>query len=342
MTPMAEPPRLVLVGITHHTAPLELRERLALSAERQSALVHRLRTAAGAAECLLLNTCNRIEIYAVGEDSQLAHAAVQEFCAAHGIAPADVAASGVRLLDGDAVLHLFEVSAGLDSQMVGETEILGQVKESYDAARRAGSIGPVLNRVCQKAFQSAKLVRSETAIGAGQVSVASRTLVLGAGDIAEKTLKALRSREAGAVALANRTRDRAAALAAEIDGATVLEFEGIGPHLHEFDIVIASTSAPDVVLTLPTIYGAMRRRPTRPLFLIDLALPRDIDPGAVNLPNVFLYNLDDLARIADENIALRRAEIERARALLVERAATVWRRLGGDAADSPALRPALR
>lgn len=176
--------------------------------------------------------------------------------------------------------------------MVGEAEILGQVKDAYAAAQTAGHVGPVLNRVFQKTFQSAKLVRSETAIGEGQVSVAtvavalaekifgrlrdSRVLVIGAGDIAEKTAKALRSRDAGTVAFANRTAARAEDLAREFAGETV-PFGELARALPDFDIVVSSTAAPDLVLTLPMIYGAMHAHASRPLFLIDLALPRDIE-----------------------------------------------------------------
>ncbi|HEY5551177.1 MAG TPA: glutamyl-tRNA reductase, partial [Opitutaceae bacterium] len=191
----------------------------------------------------------------------------------------------------------------------------------------------------------AKAVRSQTGIGEGQVSVAtvavelarqifgdlerSKVLVVGAGDIAEKTVKALKSRRAGAITITNRTLERAEALAAEL-GATALPFERMTPSLTEFDIVVCSSSSPGFLITLPGAYDAMRRRPTRPMFLIDLALPRDIDPGTGSLPNVFLYNLDDLAKIVEENIASRRAEIDRSRALIAERASAVWRKVAGD------------
>ena len=250
-----------------------------------------------------------------------------------------------------AVVHLFEVAAGLDSQMVGETEILGQVKDAYAAAQAAGTVGPVLNRVFQKAFHAAKIVRRETAIGEGQVSVAtvavalaerifgrlhdSRVLVVGAGDIAEKTAKALRSREAGTVVFVNRTAAHAEELAREFAG-SALPFARLAEGLAESDIVVSSTAAPEPVLTVPMVYAAMHKRASRPLFLIDLALPRDIEPGAAELPNVFVYNLDDLARLAEENIAQRRAEIDRARALLTGRAEETWQKLSpGSTSDSP-------
>jgi len=331
-------PHLLLLGASHHTAPLAVRERLALGPEKHAALAAALRAEADVGEFCILGTCNRVEIYAVAADPAAAARLAAAFCRIQEIEPATFAPHAIERRGAAAIAHLYAVAAGLDSQMVGETEILGQVKAAYAAAQSAGHVGPVLNRVFQKAFQSAKLVRSETAIGEGQVSVAtvavslaerifgrlhdSRVLVVGAGDIAEKTAKALRSRDAGTLAFANRTAARAEELAREFAGEP-LAFAQLGAALARFDIVVSSTSAPDPVLTLPMIAAAMRARASRPLFLIDLALPRDIAPAATDLPNVFLYNLDDLARLAEENIAHRRAEITRARALLETRAAAL-------------------
>lgn len=342
---MADPNlRLLVVGVTHKTAPVEMRERLALSAEKQARLAARLREC-GTKEFLVLNTCNRVEIYAATAGNGDASTIASQLAAVEEIPDSDLGTALLMHADSEAVQHLFEVASGLDSQMVGETEILGQVKEAYDAASKAGTLGSALNRVFQKAFQSAKVVRSQTAIGEGQVSVAtvavelarqifgdlgrSKVLVVGAGDIAEKTVKALKSRQAGAVSIANRTFERAQALAAEL-GATALPFERMTASLVDFDIVVCSSSSPGFLITLPGLYDAMRRRPTRPMFLIDLALPRDIDPGIGELPNVFLYNLDDLGKIVEENIASRRSEIDRGRALIAERASAVWRKVAGE------------
>ncbi len=348
-------PHLLLLGASHHTAPLALRERLALAPEKRAALAAALRADPAVSEFCILGTCNRVEIYAVAADPAAAARLLGTFCRLQSIEPADFAPHAVARSGAEAVGHLFAVAAGLDSQMVGEAEILGQVKDAYAAAQAAGEVGPVLNRVFQKTFQSAKLVRSETAIGEGQVSVAtvavalaekifgrlrhSQVLIVGAGDIAEKTAKALRSRDAGAIAFTNRTAARAEDLAREFAG-DVVPFERLGDSLARFDIVVASTSSPDPVLTLPMIYAAMHEHASRPLFLIDLALPRDIAPGAADLPNVFLYNLDDLARLAEENIAHRRAELARARAILQERAATLWHKFAPDAPSESAATPA--
>lgn len=335
--------RLHVVGVTHRTAPVEIREKLALSDEAQERLTARLRES-GTKEFLILNTCNRVEIYAAMSGNGDPSAIATNLATVHGIPDSELDSALLKHADSDAVQHLFEVACGIDSQMVGETEILGQVKEAYEKAAKAGTVGGALNRVFQKAFHAAKVVRSETGIGEGQVSVAtvavalagqifgdlgrSKVLVVGAGDIAEKTVKALKSRDAGSVTITNRTLERAQALAAEL-GATAMPFERMTSSLADFDIVACSSSAPGFLITLPVLYDAMRRRPTRPMFLIDLALPRDIDPGVGELPNVFLYNLDDLAKIVEENIASRRAEIDRSRVLLAERASAVWRKVSG-------------
>jgi glutamyl-tRNA reductase len=332
-------PHLILLGASHHTTPLTIRECFALGPEKQAALEAALRTDAGVSEFCVLGTCNRVEIYAVASDPAAGARLAAAFCNLQSVEPETFAAHAVERRGSAAVAHLFAVSAGLDSQMVGETEILGQVKAAYAAARTAGHVGPMLNRIFQKAFQSAKLARSQTAIGEGQVSVAtvavalaehifgdlraSRVLVVGAGDIAEKTAKALRSRDAGTITFANRTETKAAALAQEFGG-SVLPFSELGAAMARTDIVVSSTAASEPVLTLPMVSAAIRARAARPLFLIDLALPRDVAPAAADLPNVFLYNLDDLARLADENIAHRRAEIARARGILEARATALW------------------
>lgn len=348
-------PQLVLVGATHHTAPLEVRERLALSREKQLELLHALRAGGVVSEFCAINTCNRVELYATTPAADAVTRISGEFCRVLGLPVAEFTRASLKLHGADVVRHLFEVASGLDSQMVGEAEILGQVKDAYAAAQTAGTAGTVLNRIFQKAFQSAKLVRTETAIGEGQVSVASvavdlankifgqlqrsRVLVVGAGDIAEKTARALQSREAGDVTFSNRTRERAVEFAQAFSG-RVLDYEQLAGGLAAFDIVVSSTSAPDPVIRAPHVSEAMRTRPSRPLFLIDLALPRDIESAVADLPNVLLYNLDDLARIADENIALRKAEIIRARAMLLARADATWQKVAGNSTGFTAPNPA--
>ncbi len=332
------PSVLFLLGASHHTAPLAVREKLALDDARAAALATRLQQTPGISEFTLLNTCNRVELYGVagGEESLAVLRAA--FAETTGCAPAEL--DGVLHLrqHHDVVAHLFSVAAGLDSQIVGETEVLGQVKTAYDKALARQWTGPVLNRVFQKAFQAAKHIRSHTRIGEGQISVANvavdlagkifgdlapvNVLVVGAGDIGLKTVQAFQSRGAKAITVASRTLSKAEEAAASAGGwaASLSDLPDI---LATADIVACSTAAPGFVLTHEMVTAAMQRR-ARPLFLIDLALPRDIDPAAAAIANVFLYNLDDLAKIAEGNLAQREAEIARCRAILAERTAALW------------------
>ncbi len=345
---------LFVLGATHHTAPLAVRERLSLPAESAEALRTELAGLPGLREFTMVSTCNRIEFYGVASAPTVAAEVQRAFCERQHFTAAEFEQFRLSLTGPGAVQHLLEVTAGLDSQMLGETEILGQVKEAYGEAQARGHTGAVLNRVFQKAFQSAKHVRSNTAITEGQVSIANvavelagnifgslaqtRILLVGAGDIGEKTAKAFQSRGAAALSVASRRLERAMELANQL-GAFAVPFWLMPVKLADFDVVACATSAPDVVVTLSAVQAAMRRRPARPLFLIDLALPRDIDPAVADLENVFLYNLDDLAKIAEQNRAAREAEIGKCRALIVERATALWRQVeprlsGGNAANA--------
>jgi len=335
-------PSLFVVGATHHTAPIGIREKLTLGAPAADALQAQLAALPGLREFALLSTCNRIEFYGVAGDAATTARLRELFCAAQHFPREEFERIQLSLRDRDAIQHLLEVAAGLNSQMLGENEIFGQVKDAYAAAQQRHATGPVLNRVFQKAFQAAKLARSSTAISAGQVSIANvavdlaldifgglddaRILLLGAGDIGEKTAKAFLSRGAGSLTVSSRTLAHALQLATEL-GATALPFEQREAKLGDYDVVVGSTAAPDVVLTRAAAQAAMRKRPARPLFFIDLALPRDVDPAVADLPNVFLYNLDDLAKIAERNLAAREAEIVKARALLRDRAEALWRHI---------------
>ncbi len=344
-----------VIGATHHRVPLAVREKLALTTAGATALQAELAGIGGLREFALLSTCNRVEFYGVATHADAIARVSAAFCVRQQFDPAEFARLRLDLRGRDAVQHLLEVSSGLDSQMLGETEIFGQVKEAYATAQAGGTTGPVLNRVFQKGFQAAKHVRTQTAITEGQVSVANvavdlalsifgelaatRILLLGAGEIGEKTARAFQSRGAAALTVASRRPERAMELATQL-GASAMPFEQCEARLGEFDVAVCATAAPDLVLTLATIRSAMQKRPARPLFLIDQALPRDIDPAAAELANVFLYNLDDLARIAEENRAARVAEIGRCRAIVEAKADALWRQVapqiealvaGGDA-----------
>ncbi len=361
---MSQGPILFLLGASHRTTPLELREKLALTAEKLPPLHAQLSGVPGLGEYAVLSTCNRVEFYGLA-DSPEAIARVQAtFCRLHGLDEAEFARIRQNLTGPEALRHLLEVSSGLDSQMLGENEIFGQVKAAYADAQARQTVGPVLNRVFQKAFQAAKHVRTHTAITEGQISVANvavdlavnifgdlasaQVLLLGAGEIGEKTAKAFQSRGAGSLTVSSRTFARAMELATTFGGAA-LPFEHVTGHLAQFDIVVCSTSAPHAVVTTADIVAAMKRRPARPLFLIDLALPRDVEPAVASLENVFVYNLDDLARIADENRAARAAKVAHARELIAARTDALWQQVtalcnrgGSPANPAPAADPALR
>jgi glutamyl-tRNA reductase len=350
-------PSLFVVGATHHRAPLEVREKLALDAEGAAALRAAFSRITGLREFAILNTCNRVEFYGVAADAATAERVAAAFCERQNFDPTAFAQVALNLHGPAAVRHLVEVSAGLDSQMLGENEIFGQVKDAYAAAQSQGTTGPVLNRVFQKGFQAAKQVRSSTAITQGQVSVANvavelaltiygslkntRILLLGAGEIGEKTAKAFQSRGATAMTVASRRFERAMELATAL-GASALPFEQREARLAEFDIVVCATSAPDVVVTLKATRAAMQKRPAQPLFFIDQALPRDVEPGVAELENVFLYNLDDLARIAEQNRAAREAELVKCRAIVEEKSAALWRQVANQVAQLRADTPTPR
>lgn len=325
---------LFLLGSTHRSAPLEIREKITVGEEKMASLYSGLNEIETLKECLVLNTCNRIELYAVSHDDEIKNALEHYFCKFHDFDRELFKKYSFWKVNHDVVNHLFEVSSGIDSQIVGETEITGQVKSSYQSAVEKSTVGPVLHRLFQKSFQAAKWVRSNSAIGRGQISIGnvavdlalrifgdlnlSRILVIGTGEVGEKTLKALKSRGARSIAISSRTHDNAVALANAIGGQAIL-FEEYPETLTSFDIIICSTASTEPIISFSTIESAIRERPDRPMFLIDLAMPRDIDTRVANIPNVFLYNLDDLSEIANENIKSRTAEIDRCRQYLHEK-----------------------
>jgi glutamyl-tRNA reductase len=335
-----------LIGASHHTAPIEVRERLAPAPDKLAAFHATLGALPGLREVVMLSTCNRVEFYGVAASTDALAQLQQAFCSLQGLAP-DAFAAVCRQAQGrDAIEHLLAVACGMDSQMLGETEILGQVKDAYAGAQARRTAGPVLNRVFQKTFQYAKYVRTHTALNEGQISVANvavelalkifgdlgsaRVLLLGAGEIGEKTAKAFQSRGAGSLTVASRTLPRAMELASALD-ATALPWEHVTAHLGDYSIVVGSTAAPETVVTAGHVTAAMKKRPADPLFFIDLALPRDIDANVSELDNVFLYNLDDLARIAEENRAARAAEVARARAIVTAKAEALWKQIEAQA-----------
>jgi len=344
--PSPDTPHLFLLGSSHQTAPIEVRESFALGAESAQKLYSQLKTAPGLNECLILNTCNRVEIYGVAGTDNTREQLEKSLGETDGFNVQAFLQHGFWLTDEEVVRHAFEVAAGLDSQMLGETEILGQVKSSYAGAAELAATGPVLNRIFQKSFQAAKWARTHTGIGRGQVSIGNvatdlaqrvcgdlaevSVLLIGTGEVAEKTTQALVSRGVKHVTVAGRNLINARRLADEFGGPCISIADAprvLGYH----DVVICSTASTEPILKKEEVKPAIKERPTRPLFLIDLALPRDIEAGVGKLSNVYLYNLDDLADIANDNLKAREAEVERARHAIVERAQRVWAAIrGGD------------
>jgi glutamyl-tRNA reductase len=312
---------LVLVGLSHQVAPVELRERVALPLEEARELAARL----AAPEAVCLSTCNRTELYLAAEDADEAEA--------RGVAALDAAVRPVvyRLRDEAAALHLFRVASGLDSLVPGEGEILGQVRAAYEA----GTTGPVLDRLFRQALHVGKRVRTDTAIAESPVSVSSvaaalaeqvfgdlagcRVLLVGAGKNGEVAARNLTSRGAQIAFVANRSADRAAKLA-ERFGGEVLPLEQVPDELARADVVLASTAAPGFVLRKEDVARALWARRGRPLFLIDIAVPRDLDPAIHELDGCYLYDMDDLESVVAESLAGRRQEAARAEEIVADEA----------------------
>jgi glutamyl-tRNA reductase len=334
---------LFVLGSSHNEAPLEVRERLALSTEKLKTLQKTLLEDEIIRECLVVNTCNRLEVYGIANTSNRTEDSVrQHLCHIQGVERELLDQHSFWLTNLDVIQHALEVSSGLDSQMVGETEILGQMKDAYAQAKDENATGSVLNRLFEKSFQAAKSARTQTGITRGQISIGnvavdlasrifgklsqSRVLLLGSGEVGQKTAQALRSRGVADIAVSSRTYENAHRLAHELKGSAI-EFEDFTEQLHNFDVIISSTAAPGALLRKDAVAEVMRGRPERPLFLIDLALPRDIDSAVEELENVYLYNLDDLSSIANQNLAARKTEIDHARAILKGHAWNLWLQL---------------
>jgi glutamyl-tRNA reductase len=334
MQPAESLMRLVLVGTSHHRAPVELREQLFVSAADNSELVGRL---AGAdAEAVVLSTCNRTELYLVHGDEEAAQArAFAELTALAELSESEIAPALYTLLDETAALHLFRVSAGLDSMIPGEAQILGQVRSAYDLAQKAGTTGPVLHRAFRQALRVGRRVRTETAIGENPASISSaaaelaervfgslegrRILILGAGKMSDLATVNLISRGVESVFVANRSVDRAERLARRFGGRAA-GLEAVEEELERADVVVASTSSRGYVLSAEQVERAMRRRKGRPIFFVDIAVPRDIDPAVNRIEGCYLYDVDDLERVVEESVAGRREEAVRAEAIVAEEA----------------------
>jgi len=347
---------IVVIGLSHHSSTVAVRERFAFGEARIPPALQRLRDSGTAEEAVILSTCNRVEIYAATAlEPGPAFDALKEFLVTCHDYREPLAGEIYTLAEPQSLHHLFKVASGLDSMVLGETEILGQLKKAYDLALQKGYTGGRLNKAFQRAFNVAKQIRTETNIQRGSVSVGSAAvelaqkifnnlgdrdvLVIGAGDTSEKAARALLSRGARGIVVTNRSFDKAVALAAELGG-RALPFDQWAKEFPAIDIVISSTSAPDYILDRAKLEPLMKLRRNRPLLLIDIAVPRDIDPAVNLIENVFLYNIDDLQAIADDSLKLRREEVARCEKIIREKTQGLLAHQGRPhpgATDQPAL-----
>ena len=326
---------IVLFGLNHRTAPVELRERVSFTLDQARRAADELRSRGLLEESLVLSTCNRSEVYGVPPEAshQSAPGLYSFLSEFHSIRPDVLSTALYQHYDRAAVRHLFRVSAGLDSLLLGEAEILGQVREAYRFAHEQGATGPVLNRLFQGALETGKRVRSETELGTRPMSVAAAgvklaerifgklaersALVLGAGTISEQVVSTLRDRGVAHLYVMNRSRDRAQLLATQFGG-RLIEWGNWDSALSIPDVVVSSVSSEDAVLTRQILEAAMAARSNRALFVMDLGVPRNIDPAAADLYNLYVYNIDNLTEIVEQNRSARESEVPRAELIVEE------------------------
>jgi len=333
---------LILVGINHRGASLDIRERIAYQPSEIGSAITDLRAAASAREMVILSTCNRTELYFVESDADVIPSAWAALSARLG---ADASAHGYVRRDRDAAVHLFRVASGLDSMVLGEAQIHGQVRDAWESCRAYS--GPVLNRLFQTSLLVAGRVRNETSVARGAASVSSaavqvakqifgalggkRAMVLGAGEMAELALECLADQGVRTSIVANRTYERATELA-ERYGAVAMHYDECWSALGDVDVLVCSTAAPRAVVFVDHVRPALVSRGDRPLCILDIALPRDVDPRVGDLANVFLYNLDDLQAVVTANLERRRAELPTAEELIESEVAKYWDWVAGLAA----------
>jgi glutamyl-tRNA reductase len=321
---------LLAFGLNHRTAPIEVRERIVFDAERLPQALSALGALAGIQEGLIISTCNRTELYCVADAGG---ESLPDWLASWSGGNPLLKDCLYRLEGADAVRHVFSVASGLDSLILGEPQILGQLKDAYRAAQQAGTAGSLLNRLFQTTFSVAKRVRTETAIGASAVSVASAgiqlarriftdferhtALLVGAGDMIELAARHLHAQKLGRMIIANRSLDRAQRLASTFK-ASAISLDALDSHLAQADIVVCSTASPGHVIGLEATRKAIELRRHRPVFMLDLAVPRDIDPRVGELEDVYLSTMDDLRDVIDENVKARKEEAEAARLMIAD------------------------
>jgi glutamyl-tRNA reductase len=322
-----------ILGLNHRTAPVALREKVAFDEDRLVAALRTLRQESGIAEVVIVSTCNRTELYWAGTASD---AEVSQWLERHHGNNLDLASSLYVHQDRRAVEHAFSVASGLDSMVLGEAQILGQLKNAYRVAHEVGSTGPWLNKLFQAAFSAAKRVRSETQIGANAVSLASATvslarrmyadlsahtaLMIGAGEMIALTARHFAGAGVKRMVIANRTLSRAQTLAAELK-AYAVDLSDLNKELAEADIVVSCTASAAPLITKHAAATAVRARRRRPIFMVDLAVPREIDPAVAELEDIYLFSIDDLQQLIDENRQQRQVAAGGARLLLEEEVA---------------------
>ena len=347
---------LLLLGVSHKTAPVDVRERLDFSSRDLGAAVEALATRASTAESVVLSTCNRSEVYIASDNPARARDEIIEFLSQYHSLPADSFTPHLFSLSDDAAAkHLFRVAAGLDSLVVGEPQILGQVKDAFETASGRRCTGPMLTKLFHWSFGVGKRVRTETALGEGAVSISfaavalarkifgrldgRRVLVIGAGEISSLTAEHLRAQGVGEIAIASRTAAHAEALAASVGGRAAA-WEDVPSLLATADIVITATGSQRPILTRAHVEATTPRHRPDPLFIIDLAVPRDVEPSVGDIEQVFLYNVDDLQTIVQENLSRRSREIAHAETIVAEELLkfATWQRSRGAVPTVVALR----
>ena len=320
---------LFCIGLSHHTADVATREQFTGSATTESIVRQ-----TGCAEALLLTTCNRVEVYAVSDRRVSTDEIARCLIRKANSDPHQYAPPFYRYEANKCAHHLFRVASGLDSMVVGESEILGQAKKAYESARESGAVGPYLHRLFQRAFRVAKQVRTHTEIARGAVSVGSvavdlaqrifgkltdcKVLVLGAGETSELTARALVSRGVSDIRVSNRSADRANELAQAVGGCAVVPFNEWMVQCREVDILITSTASEMPLLTPDKLAPMLRERVDRPLFIIDIAVPRDVDPSVNEMDGVYLYDIDSIRSVAEQSLALRHQHVVAAEAMIAE------------------------
>lgn len=321
---------ILTIGLNHNTAPVEIRERLAFAPEKLESALGEVKSVNALDEVAIISTCNRTELYCYGEEDA-ARDIVQWLREFHQLKNTNLDAHLYQLRDQSAVQHILRVASGLDSLVLGEPQILGQMKNAYRQAQKAGTLGSVLSHLFQHTFSVAKQVRTDTAIGASPVSVAfaavslarqifsdlngKTALLVGAGDTIELTARHLHEHHIGRLIIANRTIEKAQLLAKEFDGYAIT-LDQIPNHLEEADILITSTASPEPIITAGMCKAALKKRKSRPIFIVDIAVPRDVEAAAGTLQDIYLYTVDDLRTVIEEGRKSRQEAAKQAEEII--------------------------